>query len=55
MQGASKKKAILDRIKRLEGETANGPESLESGDHPDRRGFRPSFRAIVAIGIGAAC
>ena len=57
MSGALKKrkKAILDRIRRLEDETANGRQSLESSDHAGWRGFRPSFRAIVAIGFVAVC
>ena len=39
----SKKKAILDRIKHLEGAIAKGREYLESGKNAHWHGFRPLF------------
>jgi hypothetical protein len=39
----SKKKAILDRIKRLEDAIIKGKEYLDSGKHADWSGFRPLF------------
>jgi hypothetical protein len=38
-----KKKAVLDRIKRLEEAITKGSEYLESGKHAQWRGFRPLF------------
>ena len=44
------KKAILDRIKRLEEAIVKGREYLESGSHADWRGFRPLFANKVRSG-----
>jgi hypothetical protein len=46
----SKRKAILDRIKRLEDAIAKGHEYLESGKHADWPGFRPLFARKVKDG-----
>jgi hypothetical protein len=45
-----KKKALLDRIKRVEEELALGREYLEDGEHADWRGFRPLFANKVRDG-----
>ena len=45
-----KKKAVLDRIKRLEEAITKGREYLESGKHAQWRGFRPLFDAKVRDG-----
>jgi hypothetical protein len=45
-----KKKAVLDRIKRLEEAIVKGQEYLESGKHTKWRGFRPLFAAKVRDG-----
>src|SRR5258708_40021344 len=50
MSSASKKKAVLDRIQRLEDAIAKGREYLESGAHAEWRGFRPLFTAKVRGG-----
>lgn len=39
----SKREAILDRIRRMEGEIAKGREYLETGAHAYWIGFRPAF------------
>lgn len=41
----AKKKAVLERIKRLEEAIAKGREYLETGRHAGWRGFRPLFAA----------
>jgi hypothetical protein len=46
----SKKKAILDRINRLEEAITKGREYLESGHHANWRGFRPLFAHKVKDG-----
>jgi hypothetical protein len=46
----SKKKAILDRIKRLEDNIAKGIEYLESGKHANWHGFRPLFVDKLRVG-----
>jgi len=46
----SKKKAVLDRIRRLEDEIAKGREYLENGSHAHWHGFRPLFAAKVRDG-----
>jgi hypothetical protein len=43
MRVNSKKKAVLDRISRLEEAIVKGREYLESGMHAHWRGFRPLF------------
>jgi hypothetical protein len=45
-----KKKAVLDRIKRLEEAIAKGREYLESGKHANWNGFRPLFARKVRDG-----
>lgn len=45
-----KKKAILDRIKRLEEAIARGREYLETGKHADWQGFRPLFTRKIKDG-----
>jgi len=45
-----KKKAVLDRIKRLEEATTKGREYLESGKHATWSGFRPLFTAKLRDG-----
>ena len=45
-----KKKAILDRIRRLEDAIAKGREYLESGRHANWHGFRPWFVPKVRDG-----
>jgi hypothetical protein len=45
-----KKKAVLDRIKRLEEAILKGREYLETGEHANWRGFRPLFAAKVRDG-----
>lgn len=45
-----KKKAILERIKRLEDEIAKGREYLKSGKHAEWNGFRPLFSVKVRDG-----
>jgi len=46
----SDKKALADRIKRLEEAIAKGNAYLESGQHPYWRGFRPLFTLKVKDG-----
>ena len=46
----SEKKAILERIKRLEEAIAKGREYLESGEHAHWHGFRPLFADKVRDG-----
>lgn len=46
----SKKKDILERIKRLEDDLVKGREYLESGKHADWNGFRPLFANKVRGG-----
>ena len=50
MSSASKKKAVLDRIKHLEVAMTKGREYLETGAHRDWRGFRPLFTTKVRDG-----
>ena len=50
MSSASKKKAVLDRIRHLEEAIAKASEYLESGAHADWRGFRPLFTAKLRGG-----
>lgn len=45
-----KKKAVLERIKRLEEAIAKGYEYLESGKHADWAKFRPLFAEKVRDG-----
>lgn len=45
-----KKKAVLERIKRLEDAITKGREYLESGKHANWNGFRPLFHANVKDG-----
>lgn len=47
----AKKKAILDRIRRLEEGIARAREYLETGAHADWRRFRPLFDKKVRNGI----
>jgi len=46
----SNKKAVLDRIKRLEEAIAKGSEYLESGKDAHWRGFRPLFTPKIRDG-----
>lgn len=46
----AKKKAVLDRMKRLEEAISKGREYLESGKHAEWPGFRPLFAAKVKDG-----
>lgn len=46
----TKKKAVLDRIQRIEEAITKAHEYLESGKHADWRGFRPLFDAKVRDG-----
>jgi len=46
----TKKKAILERIKRIEDAIEKGNEYLESGKHADWSGFRPLFANKVRDG-----
>ncbi len=46
----SKRKAVLDRIKRLEEAITKAQEYLESGKHADWHGFRPLFNVKVRGG-----
>ena len=46
----AKRKAVLDRIKRLEEAITKGREYLEYGKHAKWRGFRPLFTAKVRAG-----
>jgi hypothetical protein len=50
MKMNAKKKAVLDRIKHLEGAIINGREYLESGKHANWRAFRPLFSTKVRSG-----
>jgi len=50
MQMNPKKKAILDRIEKLEEALTKGREYLESGAHADWKGFRPLFVPKVRDG-----
>ena len=45
-----KKRAVLDRIKRLEEEIAKGRDYLENGAHAHWPGFRPLFAAKTRDG-----
>ena len=45
-----KRKAILDRIKRLEEMIAKGREYLQTGEHAHWHGFRPLFADKVRDG-----
>ena len=45
-----KKKAVLDRIKRLEEAITKSREYLETGKHAHWQGFRPLFTAKVRDG-----
>ncbi len=45
-----KKKAVLDRIKRLEEAITKGSEYLESGKHAHWNGFRPLFASKRRVG-----
>ena len=45
-----KKKAVLDRIKRIEEAIVKGREYLESGKHADWNGFRPIYYGKVRDG-----
>lgn len=47
----AKKKAILDRIRRLEEGIARAREYLETGEHADWRRFRPLFDMKVRNGV----
>jgi len=46
----SNKKAVLDRIKRLEEAIAKGNEYLKSGQHANWGGFRPLFTPKIKDG-----
>ena len=46
----AKKKAVLNRIERLEGAIIKGREYLESGKHANWGGFRPVFYGKVRAG-----
>jgi hypothetical protein len=46
----SKKKAVIERIKRLEEAIAKGNEYLESGRHANWIGFRPWFAPKIKDG-----
>jgi len=46
----SNKKAVLDRIKRLEDAIAKGNEYLKSGQHANWKGFRPLFTTKIKNG-----
>ena len=45
-----KRKAVLNRIKRLEEAIIKGREFLESGKHVNWQGFRPLFNTKVRAG-----
>jgi hypothetical protein len=45
-----KRKAVLDRIQRIEEAITKAHEYLESGKHADWRGFRPLFDVKVRDG-----
>ncbi len=51
MQVNAKRKAVLDRIKHLEGAILKGREYLASGKHANWRGFRPLFSTKVRGGM----
>lgn len=50
MRPNPKKKAVLDRIKGLEGDIAKAREYLETGAHAHWHGFRPLFKDRVRDG-----
>lgn len=50
MSTASNKKAILERIQKLEDAIAKGREYLETDAHADWDGFRPLFTPKVRSG-----
>jgi hypothetical protein len=50
VKSEEKKKAIIERIKRIEDAMTIGREYLESGKHADWTGFRPLFKYKVRDG-----
>ena len=50
MDMSVKRKAVRNRIKRLEEAIIKGHEYLENGKHANWRGFRPLFTAKVRAG-----